>query len=59
MVGKELMAAAGTWLVRLLAAKGSKTMPVLLTVEAQLSLLKCNITKAVPEAWEWQETGGY
>ncbi len=33
-------------------------MPVLLTVEAQLSLHKRNITKAAPEAREWQETGG-
>ncbi len=45
------------WFVRLLAAQGSKTMPVLSTVEAQLSLHKRNITKAAPEAWKWQEAG--
>ncbi len=44
--------------VRLLAAKGSETMPVLTTVEAQLSLHKRNIAKAAPEAPEWQETRG-
>ncbi len=42
------------WFVYLLAAKGSKTMPVLSTVEAQLSLHKRNIAKAVPEARDWQ-----
>ncbi len=56
----ELMVAAGTygWFVYLLAAKGSETMPILSTVEAQLSLHKCNIATAAPEAREWQETGG-
>ncbi len=42
--------------VRLPAAKGSKTMAVLLTVKAQFSVHKRNIAKAAPEAWEWQET---
>ncbi len=46
-----------SWFVCLLDAKGSKMMPVLLTVEAQLSLHKCNIVKTAPEALEWQETG--
>ncbi len=46
-----------SWFVRLFAAKGSKTMPVLLTVEAQLLLHKRNIAKAAPEVREWQETG--
>ncbi len=32
-------------------------MPVLSAVEAQLSLYKCNIAKAVPEAREWQDQG--
>ncbi len=44
-----------SWFVRLLAAKGSKTIS---TVEAQLSLRKRNIAKAAPEAWEWQENCG-
>ncbi len=41
------------WLFRashLLSAKGTKTMPVLSTVEAQLSLHKRNIAKAAPKA---------
>ncbi len=38
--------------------KRQQTMPVLSTVEAQLSLHKRNIAKAAPEAREWQETGG-
>ncbi len=42
----------------LLAAKESKMMPVLSTVEAQLSLHKYNIAKAAQEARECQETGG-
>ncbi len=60
--GNELMAAAGmygvSWFVRLFAAKGSKMMTVLSTIEAQLSLHKCNTVKAAPEAWELQEPGG-
>ncbi len=60
------MAAAGTyvwlfrvsWFVRLLTAKGSKTVPVLSIVEAQLSIHKRNIMKSTPEAQEWQEIGG-
>ncbi len=32
-------------------------MPVLSTVEAQLSLHERSIAKAAPEAREWQETG--
>ncbi len=47
-----------TGLFRLLDAKGSKMLPVLSTVEAQLSLNERNIANAAPEAWEWQETGG-
>ncbi len=39
----------GNELIRLVAAKGSKTMPVQLTVEAQLSLHKRNITNAALE----------
>ncbi len=34
-------------------------MPVLLTIEAQLSLHKRNVMKAAPEARERHETGGY
>ncbi len=41
-----------SWFVCLLAAK---TMPL---VEAHVSLHKCNIMKAAPEAREWLETGG-
>ncbi len=41
-----------SWFVRLLGAKESQAMPVLLTVEAQLSLHK---HKRAPEA---RETGG-
>ncbi len=41
-----------SWFVRLLAAKESKTMAVLSTVEAQLSLHKHNVAKAAPEALE-------
>ncbi len=33
-------------------------MPVLLTVEAHLSLHMRNVAKAAPEAREWQETSG-
>ncbi len=33
-------------------------MLVLSTAESQLLLHKCNVTKAAPEAQEWQETGG-
>ncbi len=47
-----------SWIVCLPAAKGSKTMPVLSTVEAQLSLHKRNIAKTAPEAQERQETSG-
>ncbi len=46
-----------SWFVCLPAAKGSKMMPVLSTVEAQLSLHKRNIAKAAPETREWRETG--
>ncbi len=57
--GNELMAAAVTygcfelaaWFVRLPAAKGSKMMAILSTVEAQFSVHKRNIAKAAPEAW--------
>ncbi len=34
-------------------------MPVLSTLDAQLSLHKHSIMKAAPEARELQETGGY
>ncbi len=46
-----------SWFVRLLAAKGSITLPVLSTVEAQLLVHERNFAKAAPEAQEWQETG--
>ncbi len=44
-----------TWFFRLPAAKWSKMRAVLSTVEAQLSVQKRNITKATPEAREWQK----
>ncbi len=47
-----------SWFVPLLAAKGSKTLSVLSTVEAQLSLHKYNVVKAAQETREWQNTGG-
>ncbi len=46
-----------SWFVCLSATEGSKRMLVLSTVEAQLLSHKRNITKAAPEAREWQETG--
>ncbi len=46
-----------SWFVCLPTATGTKTMPVLSTVETQLSLHKHNIAKAAPETQEWQETG--
>ncbi len=41
-----------SWFVRLLAAKRTKTMPVLSTVEAKLSLHKRNIVKEAPKVLE-------
>ncbi len=64
--GNELMAAADTHgcfelaglFASLLQKEVIETMPVLSTVEAQLSLHKRSVAKAAPEARKCQETGG-